>query len=75
MELSAIELLSGGLADRPGEWIVACRAQGIPAAVERQLQAVADACGSNASPDEGEVGERSRVARPEGPPRRSAEPT
>jgi len=43
MELSAIELLSGDLAGRPGEWIVVCRAEGIPAVVERQMQAVATA--------------------------------
>jgi len=43
LELSAIEVLSGELVGRPGEWIVLCRAQGGPAAVERQMKAVAQA--------------------------------
>jgi glycolate oxidase subunit GlcD len=41
--LSAIEVLSGEIIGRSAEWITLCRAQGVPAAVERQMQALAQA--------------------------------
>jgi len=43
LELSAAEVFSGNLA-RAGEWIMLCRAQGPPAAVERQVAAAGDLC-------------------------------
>jgi glycolate oxidase subunit GlcD len=54
LELTADEVLSGELVGRPGRWILACRAEGLAAAVERQTEAITGVCrGGGGAPVEG----------------------